>query len=100
MSKETLLRIKETPEYKDLVTHRCKVIWPIAGLVTTVYFAFILAIAFYPAILSTPVGAGVTSVGIVLGLGIIFFCFAVTGYYTHVANTVLEKLVHNIQQKV
>ncbi len=91
--------IRRLPEYQALTRARKKIMWPLSLATIVVYFALILAIAFYPAALRTPIADGVTSVGRVLGLGVILFCMVVTGIYVHYANTVLEPLTRAIRQK-
>lgn len=89
---ENPVDIHNLPEYAALTRARKKITWPLAAAVIVAYFALILTIAFDPVALGAPVGAGVTSIGVVLGLGIIFFCMIVTGIYVYYANTVLEPL--------
>lgn len=91
--------IRRLPEYQALTRARKKIMWPLSLATIVVYFALILAIAFYPAALGTQIADGVTSVGMVLGLGVILFCMVITGIYVHYANSVLEPLARAIRQK-
>lgn len=84
--------IRHWPEYAALTRARKKIIWPLAAIIIGAYFAFILAIAFAPEALGKPINEGATSVGIALGLAIIFLCFVITGIYVFYANRVLEPL--------
>lgn len=95
----TLDQLRHLPEYTALSRARQKIVWPLAAATITTYFALILAIAFYPELLGQPIGAGVTSLGVVLGLGVIFFCLLVTGIYVHYANRVLEPLAQAVRAK-
>lgn len=92
-------QIRQLPEYAELTRARKKIVWPLSIAVIAAYFALILAIAFYPASLSAPIANGVTSIGIVLGLGIIIFCMVITGIYVAYANRVIEPLTRAIAQK-
>lgn len=92
-------QIRALPEYIALTRARKKIVWPLSIAVIVAYFALILAIAFYPASLGTPIGDGVTSVGIALGLGIIIYCMVITGIYVTYANRVIEPLTRAIAQK-
>ena len=92
-------QIRQLPEYAELTRARKKIVWPLSLVVIIAYFALILAIAFYPASLSTPIANGITSVGIALGLGIIVFCMVITGIYVAYANRVIEPLTRAIAQK-
>jgi uncharacterized membrane protein (DUF485 family) len=91
--------IRQLPEYAALTRARKKIIWPLSLATILAYFALILTIAFAPASLGNPIGSGVTSIGMVLGLGVILFCMVITGIYVYYANRVLEPLTRSIVQK-
>ena len=93
-------QIHALPEYTALTRARNKIVWPLSAAVILVYFVLILTIAFEPQALAAPVGAGVTSLGVVLGLGVIFFCLIITGIYVYYANHVLEPLADAIHKKL
>lgn len=84
--------IKNQQEYVALTRARNRITWILSVATFFTYFALILLIAFTPDTLGKPAGDGVTSIGILLGLGIILFCFLVTGIYVWYANRVLEPL--------
>lgn len=92
-------QIRQLPEYAELTRARKKVVWPLSIAIIAAYFALVLIIAFYPASLGAPIGNGVTSIGIALGLGIIVFCMVITGIYVTYANRVIEPLTRAIVQK-
>jgi len=91
--------IRQLPEYAALTRARKKIMWPLSLATIVAYFALILTIAFNPTALGNPIGAGVTSIGMVLGLGVILFCMVITGLYVYYANRVLEPLTRAIVQK-
>lgn len=92
-------QIRLLPEYVELTRARKKIVWPLSIAVIVAYFALILAIAFSPASLGTPIGDGVTSIGVALGLGIIVYCMVITGIYVTYANRVIEPLTRAIAKK-
>lgn len=92
-------RITSLPEYAMLLHRRRLLIVPLTCLIIFAYYGFILAIAFFPDMLSQKIGSGVTSLGICLGLGLIFLTFAITGIYVHIANGKIEDLLKSIQDK-
>ena len=96
----TIEQIHQLPEYTALTRARKKIVWPLSALVISVYFSFILAIAFKPALLGVPVGSGVTSWGVVIGFLVIVFCLVITGIYVSYANRVLEPMTQAIVAKV
>ncbi len=92
--------VQHLPEYHALTRARQRIIWPLTLSVILVYFALILIIAFAPDMLGNPIGQGVTSIGIVLGIGVILFCFLVTGCYVYYANRVLEPLARAVKGRL
>lgn len=92
--------IRQLPEYVALTRARKKIIWPLSLATIFTYLALILTIAFNPHALGNPIGNGVTSIGMVLGLGVILFCMMITGIYVYYANRVLEPLTRAIVNKV
>ena len=91
--------IKQLPEYIALTRARKRIVWPLSIAIIGAYFALVLAMAFSPASLGTPIASGVTSIGITLGLGIIVFCMIITGIYVIYANRVIEPLTRAIVKK-
>jgi uncharacterized membrane protein (DUF485 family) len=91
--------VQKLPEYAALTRARKRIVWPLSLATIVAYFALILMIAFNPVAVGAPIGEGVTSIGMVLGLGTILFCMVITGIYVHYANTVLEPLERAIRQK-
>lgn len=92
-------QIRLLPEYVELTRARKKIVWPLSIAVIAAYFALILTIAFSPTSLGAPIGDGVTSIGVALGLGIIVYCMIVTGIYVTYANRVIEPLTRAIAKK-
>lgn len=88
------------PDYQKLITERKKIIWPLAVLMVFVYFTYVLIIAFKPELFAIQIGGGHMTLGILSGLGIIFFTFILTGIYVSKANKILEPLVHKVQDAV
>jgi uncharacterized membrane protein (DUF485 family) len=91
--------IRQLPEYAALTRARKKIMWPLSLATIIAYFALILTIAFNPHSLGNPIGDGVTSIGMALGLGVILFCMVITGIYVYYANRVLEPLTRAIIAK-
>jgi len=95
-----LERIADDPRYQDLTLRRGRFTWLLTGLMLVVYFGYILLIAFDSASLARPIGTGVTSIGIPLGLGVILFAVALTGVYVRRANRDYDRLVDALNQEV
>ena len=99
MIEKKLDELQHLPEYKELIATRSRIVWPLAALMLLVYYAYILVIAFKPELFATRIGEGHTTLGIVIGLGLIFFSFLLTGIYVHKANSKLEPLTKKLLEK-
>lgn len=90
-------QINADPRFQQLVAKRGRFAWTLAAVMLMAYFAFILIIAFEPAILGTPLSAGsVTTWGIPAGLGLIFLSFVLTGIYVQRANGEFDRITQDI----
>ena len=65
-----------------------------------VYFGYIGLIAFDKAFLAKPIGAGVTTLGVPIGMGVILFTIAITVYYVRIANNKFDALTEEILKDV
>lgn len=96
-----LHRITQAPEYHALLHKRSQLIWPLTFVTIASYVAFILAIAFEPQALGTPIHDGsVVSIGIVLGLALIILNFVITLLYVRGANRTIEPLIAKVHAAV
>lgn len=92
-------RVKRDPEFRELERRRSRFAWTLTFTMVVIYFGFILTVAFAPSILATPVGTGVTTVGIPVGIGVILIAFVLTGLYVHRANTEFDAAIDRIVEK-
>ncbi|MFC3440638.1 DUF485 domain-containing protein [Sphingobium rhizovicinum] len=74
------------PRYQALVARRARLGWWLSAIIFGAFVAYLLLIAFDKALLGAPIGAGVTSIGIPIGLGLILLAIALTGLYVAHAN--------------
>ena len=93
-------RIASNPKYQRLRSSRNKLGWFLTILMLLGYYGYIGLIAFDKPFLAKPIGAGVTSLGIPIGLGVILFTIAITVYYVHVANSKFDALTEQIMKDV
>jgi len=101
MNKELVDKIKNNPDYQELVSKRTSFSIKLTISMLVVYFTFILTIAFNPSALGTPLSSdSVTSVGIPIGIAIIIFAFVLTGIYTKRANGEFDDLSNKIKQAI
>jgi len=64
-----------------------------------VYFGYIALIAFNKPFLAQPIGNGVTTLGIPIGLGVILFTILITGIYVRRANGEYDRLTAEILEE-
>ena len=93
-------KIKRDPEFHELVRKRTSFAWLLSGVMALIYFGFILLVAFKPTLLGTPIGDGVMTVGIPVGLFVIISAFVLTGLYVRRANTEFDALTQKIIARV
>ena len=79
-------KIQSNPKYHELRRKRNTYGWLFAALMMVVYYGYIALIAFNKPFLATPIGSGVTTLGIPLGLGVIVFTIVITLLYIRRAN--------------
>ncbi|MEC3912333.1 DUF485 domain-containing protein [Sphingobium sp. CR2-8] len=79
-------RVAADPRYVALVARRTRLGWWLSAAIFFTFVAYLLLIAFDKALLGAPIGDGVTSIGIPIGLGLILFAIALTGIYVVHAN--------------
>jgi uncharacterized membrane protein (DUF485 family) len=101
MQPEVVEKIKNDPKYRELVRKRSRFAWKLSLVMLVVYYAFILTIAFDPSLLGTPLGENsVTTVGIPVGIAIIFVAFILTGLYVRRANGEFDELSRNVKAEL
>ena len=74
--------------------------WKLALRLTSammaIYFGFILLVAYAPKFLGTPLGTGVMTIGLPVGLTVIVLAFVLTGIYVSKANSSYDALIRKI----
>ncbi len=96
MSQSSYERISQSPKFKDLVERRTSLAKRLSILMLAIYFGFILLVAYAPGFLGTPIGAGVTTIGVPIGLFVIVSAFVLTGVYVFKANTTFDQMNEEI----
>lgn len=93
---ERLARVAADPRYLELTRRRGRFTWTLTFVMLVAYFGFILLIAFDKSALAAPIGSGVTSIGIPVGLGVILLAIGLTGLYVRRANRDYDALVQSL----
>jgi uncharacterized membrane protein (DUF485 family) len=95
-----LSRIRQEPIFRELVDKRTRFAWQLSAAMLVIYFGFIAIIAFAPKVLGIPIGGGVMTVGIPVGLFVIVSAFVLTGIYVARANSTFDPMTRQIIEKV
>ena len=96
MSDPVVDKIQANPKYQELRSKRTKFGVVLTILMLVVYYGYIALIAFNKPFLAQPIGAGVTTLGIPLGMGVIVFTIAITAFYVNRANNEFDALTAEI----
>lgn len=89
-------KIQRHPKYQELRSRRNRLGLFLTLLMLVVYYGYIALIAFDKSFLAQPIGAGVTSLGIPIAMGVIIFSVIITGLYVRRANGEYDKLTQDI----
>jgi uncharacterized membrane protein (DUF485 family) len=96
MSDNTVARIRANPKYQELKRKRSSFGWWLTLLMMVVYYGYIALIAWNKPFLSLPMGSGVTTIGVPIGMGVIIFTVVITGIYVRRANGEYDRLTREI----
>ena len=96
MTDPIVAKIEANPKYHELRRKRHTFGWLLTIIMMVVYYGYIALIAFDKSFLAQPIGAGVTSLGIPIGMGVIIFTIVITGIYVRRANGEYDRLTAEI----
>lgn len=100
MSDPIVEKILHHPKYLELRRKRNRFGVILTILMLLVYYGYIGLIAFNKPFLGQRIGAGVTTLGVPLGLGVIAFTIIITGIYVRRANSLYDDLTREILKDV
>jgi len=93
-------RIASHPRYQELKAKRSSFGWMLTIAMLVVYYGFIVLVAFNKPFLASRLGAGVMTVGMPIGLGVILFTVLITVYYVRRANREFDALTQEVNKAV
>ena len=96
MSDPVVDKIQNNPKYLELRRKRNSFGWLLTVIMLVVYYGYIALIAFNKPFLAQPIGGGVTTIGIPIGLGVIVFTIVITAIYIRRANGEFDRLTAEI----
>ena len=99
MDSDLTRRIAADPSYRELKAKRTRLGWALTIAMLLVYYGFILLVAFAKPFLATRIGAGVTTIGMPIGLAVIVFTIVITGIYVRRANSEFDSLTRQILEE-
>jgi uncharacterized membrane protein (DUF485 family) len=100
MQDDLVQRIAAHPRYRELKAKRSRIGWILTVLMLLVYYGFIVLVAFDKSLLAQRLGAGVTTVGMPVGLAVILFTIIITAIYVRRANGEFDTLTAQITHGV
>ena len=97
MSSEMYQRMRGNPKFVELVTKRGRYAWTLAFIVLTMFYGFVLVVAFKPALLGRPISEGsMLTVGVVVEFFMFVFFWILTAIYEVRANGEFDSLTQEI----
>ena len=96
MATDLTTRILNDPNYQTLKARRSRFGWSLTIAMLVVYYGFIMLVAFDKPFLATRLGAGVTTIGMPIGLAVIVFTVVITAIYVRRANSEYDALTELI----
>lgn len=100
MDTELARRIASHPQYLALKSRRNRFGWWLTAAMMVVYYGFIVLVAFDKPFLAQKLGAGVMTLGIPLGFGVIVFTILITAFYVRRANGEFDELAEQVTKAV
>ena len=100
MELDLATRIAAHPKYQELKAKRTSFGWWLTLAMMVVYYGFILLVAFNKEFLSQRLGAGVMTIGIPIGFGVIVFTIIITAIYVKRANSEFDDLAADVAKAV
>ncbi len=93
-------KIASHPSYQELKRKRSSFGGWLTLSMLVVYYGFILLVAFDKPFLAQRLGAGVTTVGMPIGLAVILFTIVITVIYVRRANREFDALADQVNREV
>ncbi|MFZ2266421.1 MAG: DUF485 domain-containing protein [Azonexus sp.] len=97
MSSAMYERMRANPKFQELVSKRTRFAMILAAIVLSMFYGFVMVVAFSPASLGQPVSEGsMLTVGVAVELFMFIFFWVLTAVYVKRANTEFDALTQEI----
>jgi uncharacterized membrane protein (DUF485 family) len=88
-------RVRRNPDFIELTRSRKSFGWTLTIIMLLIYYGYIYLVAYQKPLIAQPL-IGAVTVGLVLGLGVIFSAIILTGVYVLRANGKFDELSRRI----
>ena len=88
------------PRFKALVRARARLGWTLTAAMLAIYYGFILLIAYDGSFLAQIVAGSTTSLGLIIGLGVLLSAFVLVAIYVAVANTKFDRMTAELNRGI
>jgi cation/acetate symporter len=100
MSQSMYAQMRANPKFDQLVAKRSSYAWTLAAIVLTLFYGFVLVVAFNPTVLGQPVSEGSRlTVGVAVELFMFILFWVLTALYVKRANTEFDALTQEVIQE-
>ena len=97
MSVEIYERLRVNPRFQELVATRGRFAWTLSIIVLTLFYGFVLAVAYFPAVMGKPVSEGsMLTVGVAVELSLFIFFWLLSALYVRRANGEFDALTQEV----
>lgn len=91
-----IIAIHNDPKYQKFIKSRSRFSWAMTIIMLVMYFGYICLVAFDKDFLARPIGDGVTTLSIPVGIGLIVVTVLLTGFYVRRANSEFDRINQEI----
>jgi uncharacterized membrane protein (DUF485 family) len=97
MSSAMYEHMRTNPKFQELVTRRGRFAWTLAIIVLTMFYGYVLTIAFNPTALGRPVAEGsMLTIGVAVELFMFIFFWVLTAFYVRRANNEFDAMTQDL----
>ena len=97
MSSAMYERMRTNPKFQELVRRRGRFAWTLATIVLTMFYGYVLTIAFNPTALGRPVAEGsMLTIGVAVELFMFIFFWVLTAFYVRRANNEFDAMTQDL----
>lgn len=100
MSQTNLLEIVKSEAYRTLASTRKRVAYTLTGVNFLAYSIYVLCMGFARDFMSTPIGAGSMTIGVVMVIFLIVFATIISGYYVWWTNKRYDPALEELLAKL